>query len=562
MAEHASYGAHTVVPGTPVVNGLGYGRVVRPRARPTVGRIDESPVAESDRSAERDRLAHAVDAVATRLTRRASRSVGAAAEVLNATATLARDRGWAAAAGTAIDAGATAESAAVAATARFTAMFADLGGVMADRITDLEDVRDRVVAELRGEPEPGITIPDEPSILIAADLAPADVADLDPSRVVGIGLSRGGPSGHTAIIARQLDIPCVVAARGLDGVVDGGMCFVDGHGGTVGFDPDPALIGAAVDAAREAAQRTAQWRGAGRTSDGHAVALRANVSDGRSARVAARYPVDGVGLFRTELAFLERAAEPTVEEQAALYRDVIEIFDGHTVVIRTLDAGSDKPLGFIDHPTEENPALGIRGDRIAQRHPAIRDAQLDAIARAADGASRTPWVMAPMVATPTEARDFARRVRARGLVAGVMIEVPSAALLADAIAAEVDFVSIGTNDLTQYTMAADRSSPELAALTDPWQPAVLSLISRVCDAGRARNVPVGVCGEAAADPLLACVLVGLGVSSLSAAPAAVPAVGVRLGDTTMAACRDAARGACAARDAHGAREAARTAVER
>src|SRR5207237_6847219 len=226
-------------------------------------------------------------------------------------------------------------------------------------------------------------------------------------------------------------------------------------------------------------------------------------------------------LFRTELAFLGHAEEPSVEEQARGYAGVFEAFAGRKVVLRTLDAGSDKPLAFATLPDEANPALGVRGLRIARRDPGILERQLDAVAEAARRTGSAPWVMAPMVATVVEAADFAAQVRARGLVPGVMVEVPSAALHAERLLRHVDFLSIGTNDLSQYTLAADRLSADLTDLTDPAQPALLTLVAMTAEAGRRTGKPVGVCGEAAADPLLACVLVGLGSTSLSCAASAV-----------------------------------------
>jgi phosphotransferase system enzyme I (PtsI) len=267
-----------------------------------------------------------------------------------------------------------------------------------------------------------------------------------------------------------------------------------------------------------------------------------------------------VGLLRTELAFLGRAEEPGVEEQAAAYAAVFAAFPGRKVVLRTLDAGSDKPLAFATPPEEPNPALGVRGLRIARRNPGILDRQLDAVAEAARRTGATPWVMAPMVATVPEAADFAARVRARGLVPGVMVEVPAAALQADRLLEHVDFLSIGTNDLSQYTMAADRLSADLADLTDPWQPAVLALVAAAAEAGRRTGKPVGVCGEAAADPLLACVLVGLGVTSLSCAASAVPGVGARLRTVDLATCRRAAEAVLAQVDGPSARAAGRAAL--
>jgi phosphotransferase system enzyme I (PtsI) len=291
------------------------------------------------------------------------------------------------------------------------------------------------------------------------------------------------------------------------------------------------------------------------------VKLLANVADGESARKAAAGPVEGVGLFRTELCFLDRRDEPSVDEQAQIYGAVLSAFDGgRYVVIRTLDAGSDKPIAFATMEDEENPALGVRGLRLAAHNPGLLERQLDGIAAAAKDTGTETWVMAPMVATVAEAGDFAEQVRARGLKAGVMVEVPSAALLADRMLEVVDFLSIGTNDLTQYTMAADRLAADLAHLTDPWQPAVLQLIATTAAAGQAAGKSVGVCGEAAADPLLAVALIGMGITSLSMASAAVRAVGAQLSAVSSDTCRRAAEAALAAADPMAGRDAVRTVV--
>ncbi|MFT4395860.1 phosphoenolpyruvate--protein phosphotransferase [Gordonia lacunae] len=554
-----------ILTGTPVVGGLAHGPALWPGERP--GHSPEKlgvgvEIAEERRADEVTRFATAAGAVASRLRTRASQNTGVTAEVLAATAGLAEDRGWIGAATALITKGASAEAAAVAATDQFAAVFTKLGGLMAERVTDLNDVRDRVLAELLGLPEPGVPTPQVPSVLLADDLAPADTAGLDPTTTIALVTRLGGPTSHTAIIARQLGIPCVVAVAGLDEIEPGATVLVDGTAGRIEVEPDAETARARVEEDRRHAELVAGWTGPGQTADGVAVSVLANVADGSSARAAAGHPVEGVGLFRTELAFLERADEPSVDEQAAIYREVLDAFAGQKVVIRTLDAGSDKPLRFVTHPDESNPALGVRGDRIALAHPEIRAHQLDAIARAAADSDVAPWVMAPMIASPAEARAFAAEVRGRGLVAGVMIEVPAAAILAEAVLAEVDFVSIGTNDLTQYTMAADRMSADLAGLTDPWQPAVLSLIAGVAAAGVRQGKPVGVCGEAAADPNLACVLVGLGVTSLSSAPAAAAAVGARLGEVTAQDCRAAADAALATSDPAAAREAAAAVLDR
>ncbi|MFI6310257.1 phosphoenolpyruvate--protein phosphotransferase [Nocardia fusca] len=552
--DTALQAAGATLHGTPAVPGIAVASTIRPAPRVPV-EMRSVAVAESDRHAELAHFHAAATAVGRRLRERAARASGAATEVLAANAAMAADRGWLGAVEKAIATGTPAAVAAVAATDQFAEIFRGLGGLMAERVTDLRDVCDRVVAELAGAPEPGIPAPAQPSILLAADLAPADTAGLDPNLIVGLATSLGGPTSHTAIIARQLGIPCVVAVDGLDEVPAGIDVLIDGTTGQVVIGPDAEYADRALTTYRALAARTAAWTGPGATADGHRIEVLANVQDGAGARAARQQtPAEGVGLFRTELCFLDRESEPAVAEQAALYREVFDAYPGQKVVIRTLDAGSDKPLGFADHAEEANPALGVRGIRLAARDSAILDRQLDAIAEAAAG--RALWVMAPMISTAAEAKSFAGKVRERGLVPGVMIEVPAAALQAEQILEHVEFLSIGTNDLAQYTMAADRMSAELATLTDPWQPAVLALVARTAAAGRAAGKPVGVCGEAAADPQLACVLAGFGVSSVSVAAPAVAAVGATLASATLDSCRRAATAVLATADPGEARAAA------
>ncbi|WP_448850927.1 phosphoenolpyruvate--protein phosphotransferase [Corynebacterium sp. 335C] len=555
----------TVLTGTGVVPGVACAPAVRVRPRPELP-DDGDRIASDAVDAEVERFRGAAAAVSERLATRAGEVEGNAAEVLLATSKLTLDRGWHRAAVKEMKNLATAEVAVVRAIEKFTDMFRAAGGVMAERLTDLEDIRDRVLAELRGLEEPGLPGATVPSVLLADDLAPADTATLDPSVFVALVTVLGGPTSHTAIIARQLGVPCIVAVGpALREVPVGERVLVDGALGVVEVAPDEAEAAARVAEAEEAAKRIAAWRGPAATADGHRVQLLANVGDGNAARVAAEGGVaEGVGLFRTELSFLSAAAEPTVKAQAELYAKVLRTFPGKKVVVRTLDAGSDKPLAFANLESEENPALGVRGLRISRSAAGLMERQLTAIAEADEAAGRgddaPTWVMAPMVATLEEARWFAGLCRERGLTPGAMIEVPAAALMSHELMKELDFVSIGTNDLTQYAMAADRLSPHLAYLTDPWQPAVLRLIDMTCLSGKDAGTPVGVCGEAAADPVLACVLVGMGVSSLSAASTALPGVGAQLAEVTLEQCRAAARAALDAPEADGARAAAREAL--
>src|SRR3954469_17223159 len=546
-----------VLRGTPVVPGLAYAPVVVATATVDPGAVTAfEATAVADPAAALAAYDAAVEAAAEGLGRRADRTSGAAAEVLTATAALARDRGLRAAVRKRLDAGDPLLTALARAGEQFAGIFTTMGGLMAERVTDLRDIERRVTARIVGEPEPGVPVPQRPSVLVADDLAPADTAGLDAATVVALVTEKGGPTSHTAIIARQLGIPCVVGVTGAGELRTGTAVLVDGTTGDVTVDPDADEATALVSAARAARAALEGWTGPGATADGTRVKLLANVADGVSAVSAGGGPVEGVGLFRTELSFLNRKDEPSVEEQAQIYADVLAPFtDGRYVVVRTLDAGSDKPIAFATHAGEENPALGVRGLRLSFGNPGLMERQLAGIAAAAERTGTETWVMAPMVATVAEAADFATSVRALGLKAGVMVEIPSAALLAHQMLEVVDFLSIGTNDLTQYTMAADRMATDLAHLTDAWQPAVLQLLAITAEAGRRVGKPVGVCGEAAAAPMRATARVGMGITSLSMALAAVRSVGAQLAAVSMDICEQAAEVALAATDPMAARDA-------
>jgi phosphotransferase system enzyme I (PtsI) len=401
---------------------------------------------------------------------------------------------------------------------------------------------------------PGLPDPGHPYVLVAGDLAPADTALLDPKQVLALVTERGGPTSHTAILAKALGLPAVVGCPGAAGLNDGTEVLVDGAAGTVQPDPAPEAVAAAAERERLRRESAARAHGPGRTADGHAVQLLANLGALGELDAAAAADCEGVGLFRTEFLYLDRAEAPGREEQTAAYRRVFTAFAGRKVVVRTLDAGADKPLPFATAADEMNPALGVRGLRTSRRDPGLLEDQVAAIAEAARGSDAEVWVMAPMVSVPAEAEEFARLVHGHGLpVAGAMVEVPAAALRAHALTEVCDFLSIGTNDLAQYAFAADRTLGSLAEFLDPWQPALLELVRLTADAGRRAGRPVGVCGEAAADPALALVLVGLGVTSLSAAPSCLPEVRAVLARHTLAECEALARAALGAADAATAR---------
>lgn len=546
-----------VLQGAGVSPGVGAGPVLR-----VAGDVPEPPAGDrhgGDAAAERAAALAALEAVAADLEARGERAAAAGntdgRDVLNAQALMARDPGLADGVGAKAGEGVAAARAVFEAFGVYREMLAGAGEYLAARVADLDDIRDRAVARLLGLPVPGVPESDEPFVLVARDLAPADTAVLDPAQVVAFVTEEGGPTSHTAIIARTMGVPAVVALPGAASLADGTRVLVDGAAGTVRIDPSEEEVRSARAAAAARGSALAEFTGPGATADGHKVPLLANIGGPKDLEQALANGAEGVGLYRTEFLFLDRATPPSDAEQEEAYRKVLEAFPAGRVVVRTLDAGADKPLAFLPAPGEEpNPALGERGVRMSVRHPDVLAAQLAALARAATDLTVKLQVMAPMVTDAADAAWFAGQCRDAGIEhPGVMIEVPAAALRARDVAAEVEFFSIGTNDLTQYACAADRQVGGLAHLQDPWQPAVLDLVAPAAAAG----VPCGVCGEAAGDPALACVLVGLGVTSLSMSAPSLPLVRAALAKHTLEQCREAAAAARAARTAGDARDAAR-----
>ena len=507
--------------------------------------------AVTDTDAEGDAATAALHLTAQDLERRAAvATISGAAEVMEATAMIARDPSLEEAIRAATAEGEPAAWAVDRAIDGFRAMLLELGGYMAERVGDLDDVRDRTVARLLGTPMPGLPEREVPFILVADDLAPADTVTLNPQHVLALVTVRGGPTSHTAILARGLGLPAVVACADAAKLRDGELVEVDGEAGRVrvGITPDEAGETNRREGERRAAR--AASRGPGRTADGHAIALLLNIGDAAGAAAVEKVDAEGVGLFRTEFLYLDRKDAPSVDEQVAIYRGVFEAMDGRKIVVRTLDAGADKPLPFLNQEGEPNPALGVRGLRTSRRAPQVLADQLAALALAQQATGAVVWVMAPMIATAAETKGFTDLAREHGLpIAGAMVEIPAAALRASELLEHADFLSIGTNDLAQYTLAADRMAGELADLLDPWQPALLDLIRITAEAGAAAGKSVGVCGEAAASPALARVLVGLGVTSLSMAASAVADVRDALAAVTLAECRAMATDALAGRRA-------------
>ncbi len=440
---------------------------------------------------------------------------------------------------------------------------------MQARAVDVADVGQRVLKFLVGAPAKTLTLA-EPSILVAADLTPSDTAQLDPQRVLGICTELGSATSHSAILARALGIPAVVGlGAALAQLADGETLALDGEQGRVWVDPAPQQLAALRDRREQwlAGLQTARQQSLqpARTADGVRVEVVANIGGPHDAAVALESGAEGVGLFRTEFLFLERTTPPGEAEQLEIYRRVGEAMGQRPVVFRTLDIGGDKPLPYIDAPAEENPFLGWRGIRMLLDMPGMLKAQLRAILQASPGHNFK--VMFPMVSTVAEI-SAARAIWAEaqgeltaagipfdeGIELGVMIEVPAAAAAAPALAAEVDFFSIGTNDLSQYTMAADRTNPKVAHLARAFQPAVLQLIRQTIEAGHAAGIWVGLCGEFAGDPLAVPLLLGLGLDEFSMSAPAIPAVKQMLARLTVAQAQGIAQQALALPSVEAVRE--------
>jgi multiphosphoryl transfer protein len=415
---------------------------------------------------------------------------------------------------------------------------------MRNRAADVLDVGKRVLHQLMDLEAPSLDF-DSPVILVAADLNPSDTARLNPQHVQGICTERGGATSHSAILARALGIPAIVGLGHELGVLEQGQIVgMDGRSGRLWLNPDEAQQEALQQQRAEWLAGQASAKAAGQaeavTQDGHRVEVAANIGGPNDVAVALEYGAEGVGLFRTEFLFMDRDSAPDEAEQVAAYREVLARLNGRSVIIRTLDVGGDKPLPYIDLGSEENPFLGWRGIRFCLGQPDLFKTQLRAICRASvdeKGQPQPVKLMFPMIGTLTELRqakellaeaqadlEAAGQPFAAEIEVGIMVEVPSAVAIADQLAAEADFFSIGTNDLAQYLMAADRGNAQVNHLADALQPAVLRQIKRVVEAGHTAGIWVGLCGELAGNELATPLLVGLGLDELSMNAPAIPTV--------------------------------------
>jgi phosphoenolpyruvate-protein phosphotransferase (PTS system enzyme I) len=409
-----------------------------------------------------------------------------------------------------------------------------------ERAADVRDVVGRILNILTGRKPPTLEHLKEPSVIVAHDLSPSETATMDPKLVMGFAIDEGGPTSHTVILARTLGIPAVVGTgSGAKTATHGEQAILEGTKGELILRPDAAeLLKAKVRMHEIREQKLRQEELISlpaQTADGERLELAANIGTPHEAAEALRWGADAIGLFRTEFLYMDRAALPNEEEQFEAYQQVLKTMGpGRPVVIRTLDIGGDKHLDAIKMPREANPFLGLRAIRLTLHHRDLFKVQLRALLRAsAYGRLRIMYPMIQSLQEIQEANELLEEARREVIAAGqpvgkpeigIMIEIPAAALIADLLAPHVDFFSIGTNDLIQYTVAADRMNPRVAHLYQPFHPAVLRLIGRVCTAAHQAGKWVGICGEMGGDPAAAPVLLGLGLDEFSMTPVSLPAV--------------------------------------
>jgi multiphosphoryl transfer protein len=494
-----------------------------------------SKVAENGRGVDVERRAFeaARSAVRARLHALGSEIGGAASGVARAHIGLLDDEELVAAALVRIDQGRSAASAWQLATSGAAETFRKAGNpLLQERVADLQDVAAQVTAALLGDAaSPGMDLP-ERAVLIADELLPSELLSLPRDRIAGLATAGGGPTSHMAIIAASLGIPTLVAmGPEVARVPDGSRVLVDATRGVLVVDPDEQ---AQVQALAGATQL--DEGGDCITRDGERIMLLANLGGLVEVEAALAAGAEGCGLLRTEFLFLDRSEAPAAEEQRRTYQAIADALEGRPLTIRTLDIGGDKPVPYIPFPPEQNPALGARGIRTDLFDPELLDDQLRAIADVKGDAVK---VMLPMISSVAELRAVRARLTAlrEQVTLGVMVETPAAALIADRLAAEADFLSIGSNDLAQYALAMDRTSALLAASIDALHPAVLRLMAMTAEAGRRAGKPVSLCGSLASEPLGALVLVGLGIRELSGVPAALPAVRHAIAQVSASDCR-------------------------
>ena len=411
-----------------------------------------------------------------------------------------------------------------------------------ERVADFQDLSKRVQAKLAGI-KLDLDLPTSGRIvLVGEDFSPADTAQFTDA-VVGVITLKGGPTSHTAIICRSRNIAAVVSCPGASELATGDRVLVDPVGDRVIVGDDVSLATQAINFVPIGAKSL--------------IPVRANIGTLEDAESASKTLADGVGLFRTELLYLSSNHEPSIEQQAKSYSEILKAAPEGPIVVRTIDAGSDKPVPFLNMPAEENPSLGVRGYRLLSNHREFVEGQLKALELAREESGREVWVMAPMIATVDEAKTFSQLARSLGKYkVGIMIETPSIALLVDQLSGVVDFVSVGTNDLSQYLFAADRMNPSLGALLNHWQPALIKSLAQIAKDAKQAGISSGVCGESASDPAFAILLAGLGFESVSVSRSQVDAVHNALSSLEIADAQKISQAVLQARSAEQAKATA------
>ena len=534
----------------------------------------EPEIAETaaDPSAERARFETARAQLASTLASRMHGGPDAGDAILDAHLALLEDEDLVAATHAGIAAGASAGHAwRQVMQAQAAILRASPDSRFAERADDMLDLELQLQWRIAGQEMPAMA-PPQGAVLIADDLMPSQAAALDPQQIAGIATARGGPTSHVAIIAAGKGIPALVAlGPRLLAIAPETTLVLDAGAGQLEVAPDKSRLAEALsEIARRTARKTVARAASaleGRTADGTRIEVFANLGKRGEAAPALELGAEGCGLLRTEFLFLDRADAPDEDEQAAEYTAISQALEGKPLIVRLLDIGGDKPAPYLPIGPEENPALGLRGIRVGLAHPDMLSAQLRAILRA--GASGDLRVMAPMIARVEELRTVRAALSAEAaalglatrLPLGVMVETPAAAVMAGNLAAECDFLSIGTNDLTQYTLATDRGNPVVAANLDGMDPAVLRMIDLCCRGAAEHGKWTGVCGGLASDPLAVPILIGLGVTELSAAPAMVAEVKAMVRAVTLARCRELASAALAASTTAEVRALARALVK-
>ncbi len=436
----------------------------------------------------------------------------------------------------------------------FSAMFSSMDdGYMKERAADVRDVSERLLSILNGRKTES-ALAEEAAIILADDLAPSETVQLDKEKVLGFVTIQGSANSHTAILARTMNIPALIQTEiPLNPMYDGMLAILDGTEGTLILDPSEVVLKEAMERQRqekEKKQLLEQLKGQENiTLDGKKIALYANIGDLSDVGHVLANDADGIGLFRSEFLYLENQTFPTEEQQFQVYKTVAENMAGKKVIIRTLDIGADKQADYFCLPPEENPAMGFRAIRICLERPEIFKTQLRALFRAS--AFSAISIMFPMITSVEEVREIkqvARQVTEEltsegipfdpNLEMGIMIETPAAALISDQLASEVDFFSIGTNDLTQYTLAVDRQNPKLDRFYDSHHPALLRMLKSIIENAHKNGIWVGICGELASDVELTPAFLAMGVDELSVSPSFVLKVRKKIRETDLSSCKE------------------------